>query len=87
MKVYSIHRRDSGSYLYHALREQLGREESQEAVQQVLPAFPQHVAMVMGQGEHGLYADLHLGVPSEEEVQGTGALQSVCMYIHVHVVM
>ena len=61
-------------YLNHALREQLGREESQEAVQQVLPAFPEHVAMVMGQGEHGLYADLHLGVPSEQEVKRTGAL-------------
>ena len=61
-------------YLNHALREQLGREESQETVQQVLPAFPEHVSMVMGQGEHGLNADLHLGVPSEQEVKRTGAL-------------
>ena len=30
--------------------------------------------MVMGQGEHGLYADPHFGIHSEKEVQRTGTL-------------
>ena len=57
------------AYLNHAFWEELGREEGQKAVQQVFPAFPEHVAMEMSQGEHGLYADLHFRVSPEKEVQ------------------
>ena len=41
--------------------------------------------MVMGQGEHGLDADLHFGVPSKKEVQRTGALQDMNVHTCVHV--
>ena len=38
-------------YLHQAVWQQLGLEEGEEAVQDVLPALTKDVAMAMGQGE------------------------------------
>ena len=58
----------AGAYLNHTLGKKLGGEQSQKAVQQVFPAFPEDVAMAMSKGEHGLDAGSHFGISPKKEV-------------------